>query len=67
MKFSDFTPQITGAPLLGEHTAEVLRALGYSAEQIAALHSKKVVGSSGFSRHHHDILHTSQKGTSHGD
>src|SRR5437870_5004124 len=67
MKFSGFTPQITGAPLLGEHTAEVLTELGYSAEQIAALHSKKVVGSTGLSRHHHDILHTSQKGTSHGD
>src|SRR5436309_14505463 len=67
IKFSGFTPTITGAPLLGEHTAEVLTELGYSAEQIAALHSKKVVGSTGLSRHHHDILHTSQKGTSHGD
>src|SRR6202521_5290699 len=34
IKFSDFTPKITGAPLLGEHTNEVLTMLGYSAEQI---------------------------------
>jgi len=47
MKFSGFTPKITGAPLLGEHTDEVLKELGYSGEQIAALHSKNVVGSSG--------------------
>ena len=26
MKFSDFTPKITGSPLLGEHTDEVLEA-----------------------------------------
>jgi formyl-CoA transferase len=67
MKFSGFTPQITGAPLLGEHTADVLRGLGYSAEQIAALHKKNVVGSTGLSRHHHDILPASEKGTSHGN
>src|ERR1700674_5343752 len=34
INFSDFTPKITGAPLLGEHTNEVLTQLGYSAEQI---------------------------------
>jgi formyl-CoA transferase len=43
MKFSSFTPKITGAPLLGEHTNEVLTRLGYSAEQIAKLRSQKVV------------------------
>ena len=43
IKFSDFTPKITGAPLLGEHTDEVLKQLGYSAEQIAKMHSDKVV------------------------
>jgi formyl-CoA transferase len=43
IKFSDFTPHITGAPLLGEHTDEVLRELGYGAEQIAQLHETKVV------------------------
>src|SRR3989442_1251855 len=50
IKFSGFTPEITGAPLLGEHTDEVLTELGYSREQIAKLHSKNVVGSSGSSR-----------------
>ena len=43
IKFSDFTPKITGAPLLGEHTDEVLKQLGYSAEQIARMHSDKIV------------------------
>ena len=43
IKFSDFTPKITGAPLLGEHTNEVLTQLGYSAEQIARMHRDKVV------------------------
>src|SRR5213594_2533182 len=55
IKFSGFTPKITGAPLLGEHTAEVLTELGYSAEQIAKLRSKKVVGSLGPSPAHRDI------------
>ncbi len=43
MKFSTFTPKITGSPLLGEHTDEVLASLGYSAEQIAKLHAAKAV------------------------
>jgi formyl-CoA transferase len=43
IKFSDLTPQITGSPLLGEHTDEVLASLGYSKEQIASLHTKKAV------------------------
>ena len=38
IKFSDLKPEITGSPLLGEHTDEVLSQLGYSAEQIAAMH-----------------------------
>ncbi len=59
IKFSGFTPKITGAPLLGEHTAEVLTELGYSGEQIAKLCSEKVVGSSGTSRGHRDIPHAS--------
>ena len=41
IKFSGFTPKITGAPLLGEHTDEVLAELGYSAEQIAELHGQE--------------------------
>ena len=43
IKFSGFTPKITGAPLLGEHTDEVLKQLGYNAEAIAKMHSGKVV------------------------
>ncbi|MFF8907946.1 formyl-CoA transferase [Streptomyces olivaceoviridis] len=43
IKFTGFTPTITGSPLLGEHTDEVLASLRYSEEAIAALHEKKVV------------------------
>jgi len=43
IKFSDFKPKITGAPLLGEHTDAVLTSLGYSASQIEKLHADKVV------------------------
>jgi len=43
IKFSDMKPEITGSPLLGEHTDEVLAQLGYSKEQIAALHAAKAV------------------------
>jgi formyl-CoA transferase len=43
IKFSDFTPTITGAPLLGENTNEVLTELGYDADQIASMRASKVV------------------------
>jgi formyl-CoA transferase len=43
VKFSDFTPAITGSPLLGEHTDDVLAGLGYDAETISAMHADKVV------------------------
>jgi formyl-CoA transferase len=43
IKFSSFTPSITGAPLLGEHTDEVLTKLGYGAERIAAMRKDKIV------------------------
>jgi len=42
-KFSSYTPQIKSAPLLGEHTEEVLKEVGYSDEEIATLRSKHVV------------------------
>ncbi|HEM8879786.1 formyl-CoA transferase [Providencia stuartii] len=43
MKFSSFTPEIKSAPLLGEHTEEVLTELGYSAEQIASMRANKAI------------------------
>jgi formyl-CoA transferase len=43
IKFSDFTPEITGAPLLGEHTDEVLAGLGYDADAIAGMRAHQVV------------------------
>jgi formyl-CoA transferase len=42
IKFSDFRPEITRAPLLGEHTDEVLAGLGYDAEAIAEMHADQV-------------------------
>ena len=43
IKFSDMTVEVTGSPLLGEHTDEVLAELGYSKQQIAAMHEVKAV------------------------
>ncbi len=43
IKFSGFKPSITGAPLLGEHTDEVLTGLGYSKDKIQQLREAKVV------------------------
>jgi formyl-CoA transferase len=43
IKFSDMTVEITGSPLLGEHTDEVLASIGYSPERIAQLHAAKAV------------------------
>ncbi len=43
IKFSDLKPEITGSPLLGEHTDEVLAELGYTTAQIADLHAAKAV------------------------
>jgi formyl-CoA transferase len=43
IKFSDMKVEITGSPLLGEHTDEVLAELGYSPDKIATMHVAKVV------------------------
>ena len=43
IKFSDMKPEITGSPLLGEHSDEVLAELGYTLEQVAEMHAKEVI------------------------
>jgi formyl-CoA transferase len=43
VKFSDFTPEIAGSPLLGEHTDDVLVELGYDADAITRMHTDQVV------------------------
>jgi formyl-CoA transferase len=43
VKFSDFTPEITGSPLLGEHTDQVLTELGYDHNAITKMHADQVV------------------------
>ena len=45
IKFSEFTPEITGSPLLGEHTDDVLTELGYDTDAIAEMHANGVVKS----------------------
>jgi formyl-CoA transferase len=43
IKLSDSPTDIERSPLLGEHTDEVLRQLGYGAEQIALLRAEHVI------------------------
>jgi formyl-CoA transferase len=43
IKFSDMKVEITGSPLLGEHTDEVLGELGYDKDQIKHMHEAKAV------------------------
>jgi len=43
IKFSDLKPEVTASPLLGEHTDEVLKDLGYTPTQIKELHAAKAV------------------------
>ncbi len=43
IKFSDMKPEITGSPLLGEHSDEVLASLGYTPAQIKEMHDKEVI------------------------
>lgn len=43
MKLSDSEPEVTRAPLLGEHTDEVLKELGYSDADIAKFRENKAI------------------------
>lgn len=43
IKFSDMKVEITGSPLLGEHTEEVLSELGYTEDRIQQLHAAQAV------------------------
>lgn len=43
IKFSAFTPDIKGAPLLGEHTQEILQELGYSEQEITKMRLDGVI------------------------
>ena len=43
IKFSDMKVEITGSPLLGEHTEEVLSELGYTKDRIEQLHAANAV------------------------
>ena len=43
IKFSDLTIEVGPSPVLGEHTDEVLKDLGYSADDITKLHAAKAV------------------------
>jgi formyl-CoA transferase len=56
IKFSDFAPNITASPLLGEHTDEVLTGLGYSSDQIAKMRAANVLVKNGVADTHSDHL-----------
>jgi formyl-CoA transferase len=43
IKFSGMSVEVTGSPLLGEHTNDILAELGYTQESIAALHDARAV------------------------
>ncbi|HTL76786.1 MAG TPA: formyl-CoA transferase [Casimicrobiaceae bacterium] len=43
IKLSDSPTEVKRSPLLGEHTSEVMKELGYTADQIEALRSEKVI------------------------
>ena len=43
IKMSDSPTHVTRAPLLGEHTEEVLRQLGYGADAVALLRAERVI------------------------
>jgi formyl-CoA transferase len=43
IKLSDSVTEVTRSPLLGEHTDEVLKELGYGPDDVATLRSNKVI------------------------
>lgn len=43
IKFSDMDVEVTGSPLLGEHTDEILQELGYDPEKIEEMHKSGAV------------------------
>jgi formyl-CoA transferase len=43
IKLSDSPTEVKRSPLLGEHTDEIMKELGYSDAEIQALHSEKVI------------------------
>jgi formyl-CoA transferase len=43
IKMSDSRTDVTRAPLLGEHTEEVLKQLGYGVDEIAMLRTERVI------------------------
>jgi formyl-CoA transferase len=43
IKMSDSPTEVTRSPLLGEHTDEVLRQLGYSDDEMKALREQRVI------------------------
>jgi len=43
IKMSDSPTVVTRSPLLGEHTEEVLRQLGYDADALATLRAERVI------------------------
>jgi formyl-CoA transferase len=40
---SDSQTEVTRSPLLGEHTEEVLRQLGYADDAIATLRAERII------------------------
>ena len=43
IKLSDSASEVLRSPLLGEHTDDVLKELGYSSEQISTLHAERAI------------------------
>jgi formyl-CoA transferase len=43
IKLSDSPTEVLRSPLLGEHTEEVMKELGYTREQVEALRAEKAI------------------------